>query len=180
MAQTALSGSRPPRRPSPAAILEEALLEARLGEGRFLVLSGEAGIGKTRWQGSWQAAPLRGDRLAAGNHRCRRALLLVVEDVHWADASSRELLDHLTRRLAGLSALVLVTYRSDELHRTHPLLPTLQSWRPSGLAEVVELGPLTAAGVGETVRFWPSPLPNQLSDEFPAAAGPGKPAVADI
>jgi predicted ATPase len=86
-----------------------------------------------------------------GTTAAEGALLLVVEDVHWADASSRELLDHLPRRLAGLSALVLVTYRSDELHRTHPLPPTLQSWRPSGLAEVVELEPLTAAGVGEMI-----------------------------
>jgi hypothetical protein len=33
---------------------------------------------------------------------------------------------------------VLITYRSDELHRSHPFLPTLQSWRRSGVAEVVK------------------------------------------
>jgi class 3 adenylate cyclase len=76
-------------------------------------------------------------------------LLLVIEDVHWADDSSRELLDHLARRLAGMRALVLVTFRRDELHRRHPFLPTLQGWRRAGVAEVMELEPLPEAGVGE-------------------------------
>ena len=57
--------------------------------------------------------------IAAEDHE----LLLAVEDVHRADASTRELLDHLARRLAGLGALVLITYRSDELHRSHPFPP---------------------------------------------------------
>ena len=57
--------------------------------------------------------------IAAEDHE----LLLAVEDVHRADASTRELLDHLARRLAGLAALVLITYRSDELHRSHPFPP---------------------------------------------------------
>ena len=55
------------------------------------------------------------------------ASLLVVDDIHWADASTRELLDHLARRLKDVPALVLCTYRSDELQRRHPLLPTLQA-----------------------------------------------------
>src|SRR5919197_3812009 len=81
-----------------------------------------------------------------------QGLLLVIEDVHWADESTRELLDHLARRLSGLRALVLITYRSDELHRRHPFVPTLQGWRRSGLAEVVELEPLAEAGVGEMLQ----------------------------
>jgi class 3 adenylate cyclase/tetratricopeptide (TPR) repeat protein len=78
-----------------------------------------------------------------------RTLLLVIEDVHWADDSSRELLDHLARRLAGVRALVLVTYRSDELHRRHPFVPTLRAWRRSGLARVIDLDPLPQAGIAE-------------------------------
>ena len=76
-------------------------------------------------------------------------LLLVLEDVHWADDSSRELLDHIARRLAGLRALVVVTYRSDELHRRHPFVPTLRAWRRSGLAQIVDLDPLPPAGIAE-------------------------------
>ncbi len=76
-------------------------------------------------------------------------LLLTIEDVHWADASTRELLDYLARRLTDLPSLILVTFRRDEIHRKHPLLPVLQGWTRSGVAEVVELGPLSPEGVGE-------------------------------
>lgn len=69
-------------------------------------------------------------------------LLLVVEDVHWADSATRELLDHLARRLTNTRSLLVVTYRSDELDRRHPLTPLLQTWRRSGVAEVVTLSPL--------------------------------------
>jgi class 3 adenylate cyclase len=78
-----------------------------------------------------------------------QTLLLVIEDVHWADASTRELLDYLARRLTDLPSLILVTYRQDELNRRHPLMPVLQGWRRSGVADIVELEPLTADGVGE-------------------------------
>jgi class 3 adenylate cyclase len=80
-----------------------------------------------------------------------RTLLLVIEDVHWADDSSRELLDHIARRLAGMPALALVTYRSDELHRRHPFVPTLRAWRRSGLAEIIDLDPLPEAGIAEMI-----------------------------
>jgi class 3 adenylate cyclase len=78
-------------------------------------------------------------------------LLLVVEDIHWADSSTRELLDHLARRLVAQRALVLVTYRSDELDRRHPLLATLQGWRRSGAAEFVQLEPLGPELVGTMI-----------------------------
>jgi DNA-binding CsgD family transcriptional regulator/tetratricopeptide (TPR) repeat protein len=50
-------------------------------------------------------------------------LLLVIEDLHWADGSSRDLLSYLVRNLRTERILVLATYRSDELHRRHPLRP---------------------------------------------------------
>ncbi|MGW1132209.1 ATP-binding protein [Streptomyces griseoluteus] len=51
--------------------------------------------------------------------------LLVVEDVHWADEATMDLLRHLTRRLPGVPALVVVTYRDDEIGRTHDLTALL-------------------------------------------------------
>jgi class 3 adenylate cyclase len=77
--------------------------------------------------------------------------LLVVDDIHWSDASTRELLDHLARRLRDVPALVLCTYRSDELQRRHPLLPTLQAWRRARLAETVTVRPLPPLGVAEMI-----------------------------
>ena len=50
-------------------------------------------------------------------------LLLVIEDVHWADASTRELLDYLARRLTDLPSMILVTYRSDEIQPPPPASP---------------------------------------------------------
>jgi DNA-binding CsgD family transcriptional regulator/tetratricopeptide (TPR) repeat protein len=61
------------------------------------------------------------ERLAA-----QQPVVLVVEDAHWADRSSRDLLAFLIgyqRALSGV--LIVVTFRSDELHRTHPLRPLL-------------------------------------------------------
>jgi DNA-binding CsgD family transcriptional regulator/tetratricopeptide (TPR) repeat protein len=53
-------------------------------------------------------------------------LVLVVEDAHWADRSTRDLLAFLIRNQGTLDGLLtVVTYRSDELHRTHPLRPLL-------------------------------------------------------
>jgi DNA-binding CsgD family transcriptional regulator len=53
--------------------------------------------------------------------RARAPYLLVVEDAHWADDATLDLLRHLGRRVHRLPALVLVTYRADEAVGTHPL-----------------------------------------------------------
>jgi DNA-binding CsgD family transcriptional regulator/tetratricopeptide (TPR) repeat protein len=82
-------------------------------------------------------------RLADG-----RAVLLLVEDVHWADRSTRDLLGFLIRNLRGGVALVL-TYRSDELHRRHPLRPFLAELERSGRAERLDVGRLDRAEVTE-------------------------------
>jgi class 3 adenylate cyclase len=79
-------------------------------------------------------------------------LLLVIEDLQWADASTRELLDYLTRRLPNSKIMVLATYRREELTRQHPLLPTIQGWRRSSLATVVELQPMSPDGVADMIR----------------------------
>ena len=48
-------------------------------------------------------------------------LVLVLEDVHWSDRSTRDLLAFLARNLRGERVLLIATYRSDELYRGHPL-----------------------------------------------------------
>jgi ATP/maltotriose-dependent transcriptional regulator MalT len=55
----------------------------------------------------------------------RRPLTLVIEDAHWADRSTRDLLAFLLRNLRHAAVLVLITYRSDELHRGHPMRPVI-------------------------------------------------------
>ncbi|WP_455432836.1 helix-turn-helix transcriptional regulator [Streptosporangium soli] len=53
-------------------------------------------------------------------------LLLVIEDAHWADRSTRDLLSFLVRyRRPEVRMLIVVTYRADDVHRKHPLRPLL-------------------------------------------------------
>lgn len=47
--------------------------------------------------------------------------VLVIEDVHWADEATLDALRYLIRRVAGLPAVLILTYRDDELDRGHPL-----------------------------------------------------------
>ncbi len=47
--------------------------------------------------------------------------IVVLEDLHWADEATLDVISILSRRLSSLSALVVVTYRDDELDRNHPL-----------------------------------------------------------
>src|SRR2546430_485882 len=81
----------------------------------------------------------------------QRALLLILEDLQWADPSTRELLDYATRRLRSTNVLIVATYRTDEMHRKHALLPTIQGWRRNGQVELVELKPLTSGQVADMV-----------------------------
>jgi DNA-binding CsgD family transcriptional regulator/tetratricopeptide (TPR) repeat protein len=79
-------------------------------------------------------------------------VLLVVEDVHWADQSSRDLLTLFFTRGFGGRVSIVASYRSDDLHRRHPLRATLAHW--SRLADLrrVDLEPLSDRAVRELVR----------------------------
>lgn len=74
----------------------------------------------------------------------RQGVVVVVEDLHWADESTAGFLQAL---LSGLyphsSILVVATLRTDELHRRHLLMPFLASIERQFLTERVELTPLT-------------------------------------
>jgi DNA-binding CsgD family transcriptional regulator/tetratricopeptide (TPR) repeat protein len=78
--------------------------------------------------------------------------LLVVEDLHWSDRSSRDLLFFLLSRLTGQRLVVLATYRSDDLHRRHPLRPLLSELVRLPQVERIDLGPLDARESLELVR----------------------------
>jgi DNA-binding CsgD family transcriptional regulator len=79
-------------------------------------------------------------------------LLLVVEDAHWAGRSTRDLLAFLAGSLPILDGvLVVVTYRSDELHRTHPLRPLLAELGRLAWVERMELPPLDRLAADELV-----------------------------
>jgi predicted ATPase len=55
----------------------------------------------------------------------RDVTVLVVEDVHWADDATLDVLHFVIRRIDGLRAVVVLTYRDDEIGDDHPLQPVL-------------------------------------------------------
>ena len=71
----------------------------------------------------------------------QRPLMLVVEDLHWADRSTLDLVAFLLRTPPAGPVLLAVTYRSDELHRRHPLRPLLASLERVRAVERIELRP---------------------------------------
>jgi DNA-binding CsgD family transcriptional regulator/tetratricopeptide (TPR) repeat protein len=175
------------------AVLQEVLQAAAGGHGSVVLVSGEAGIGKTalvdsfltgaggevrRWRGACDdllaprplgpfrdiarvaggelaAALARGDHdevyeavLEALDHPLATTVLLV-EDIHWADDASLDLLRYVARRIHRRRGVLLLTYRDDELVATDPLqrmLGTLTGvpvhrirLRPLSLLAVAEL-----------------------------------------
>lgn len=76
-------------------------------------------------------------------------LLLVLEDVHWADPTSLEMLHQLASRATPLSLLLVATYRSDELHNEHPLRRLLLTLGRERAGESMHLGPLDEAETTE-------------------------------
>jgi DNA-binding CsgD family transcriptional regulator/tetratricopeptide (TPR) repeat protein len=51
----------------------------------------------------------------------RSPTILIIEDIHWADEATLDLIKYVARRLHGIEALLILTYRDDELVNEHPL-----------------------------------------------------------
>jgi predicted ATPase/DNA-binding CsgD family transcriptional regulator len=96
------------------------------------------------------------ERLAA-----QRPLVLVVEDLHWADRSTRDLIRFLVRSVRATRALLVGTYRSDELHRGHPLRPFLAELDRVRSVERLDLDRLDREGTAQILHH--------LLDHEPAA-----------
>ena len=173
------------------ASLGEYAGEARHGDGRMVLVAGEAGVGKTALveqaqrnlpAASWYwgacdglftprplgplfdiAAKLGGELLELCRADAPRedlfgALLrqvsepgelrvLVVEDIHWADEATIDLLRFLGRRIRDATVLLIVTYRDDGLSATDPLRMALGDLATQRSVRRVGLAPLSADGV---------------------------------
>jgi DNA-binding CsgD family transcriptional regulator/tetratricopeptide (TPR) repeat protein len=173
------------------AALGDYAADATSGNGRLVLVTGEAGIGKTslvdafrdahpevRWlwgacDGGFTPRPLgplhdiagwagNGLRDLLSTSTDRNELFtafldllgeagptgVVVEDLHWADEATLDWLGHVSRRLAGLPALVLVTYRDDEPD-DGLLADVVGRLATHGSTRRITLPPLTPAAVGE-------------------------------
>ena len=169
--------------------------DARLGDGRLVLVSGESGMGKTvlleafqrqakgaRWlwgacDGLLTPRPLgplfdiaeqAGGELAglcaggAARDRLFTAFLAeldspaaftvaVIEDVHWADEATIDLLSFAGRRLGRTRALLLATFRDDELADDHPLRVVLGDLATQRATRRMWLPPLSPDAVRELV-----------------------------
>ncbi|HYN18339.1 MAG TPA: AAA family ATPase, partial [Actinomycetes bacterium] len=101
-----------------------------------------------------------------------RRAVLVVEDLHWADRSTRDLLAFLVRNLRRGRLLLVMTYRSDELHRRHPLRPFLAELDRGRRVERLELarfGPAEVAAQLAGIRG--APPAAELAERIHARSG---------
>jgi DNA-binding NarL/FixJ family response regulator len=208
--------------------LERALEAARAGSGTTALVSGEAGIGKTRLASALAArardagfevllgrsidlvgtelpyqpflealgplGPLRqGDPGAAGSQLRvfqetlallgRRAtmapVLLVLEDVHWADTSTLDLVVFLAHNLQDRRALLLATARADEPSSADRVRRLADGLRRSGSARLVELGPLDREAVAALLAARAGVPPPAALTEAILARSEGNPFFAE-
>ncbi len=203
LGEPAAAAPHRPAVPEPALVEREESLEelerfmvmAVAGSGATVLVSGEAGIGKTalveefirarrsvRVLWGWCealftprplgplhdiAAQLGGEldaalRSGAGREAIFAAVLaelggeqpptiVVLEDVHWADEATLDLLKFLGRRAHRLPLLLVVTCRTDELGPAHPLRSVLGDL-PRNAVRRLELRPLSQAAVAALAR----------------------------
>ena len=93
-------------------------------------------------------------------------IMLHLEDLHWADKPSLQLLQHLTRRFKDSRLLVVGTYRDVEVDRSHPLSTVLGELRHERLYERVSLRGLSESEVKELIEA----ISQQEIGEGPGAA----------
>ncbi|HEY7146261.1 MAG TPA: ATP-binding protein, partial [Streptosporangiaceae bacterium] len=119
--------------------LADVLGPARRGLGRLLPELDPGGAAEQAADGVQVSQLLELVLGLLGRLSARRPLLLVLEDLHWSDQSTRELVAFLIRSLRGVRVVLLATYRSDELNRRHPLRPLIASWDRLRTVQHVEL-----------------------------------------
>ncbi|MEU7338876.1 MULTISPECIES: AAA family ATPase [unclassified Streptomyces] len=102
-----------------------------------------------------------------------RTVVLALEDLHWADASTRHLLAYLFRTLRSGRLVVVATYRADDIHRRHPLRPLLAELDRLRTVRRIELGRLTRAEVGRQIAgiLAHEPDPAQVDEIFERSDG---------
>jgi DNA-binding CsgD family transcriptional regulator len=79
------------------------------------------------------------------------AVVLILEDMHWADRSTRSFVAFLARTLRRERLAVLLTYRADELHRRHPLRPLVSELERLDRTRRIELEPFDRDELGEAL-----------------------------
>jgi len=78
-----------------------------------------------------------------------QAHVFILEDLHWADQTSQDLLHYLARAIENDRVLIVGTYRTDEMHRLHPLAATIARLTRDRRYQELRLAPLSRAELAE-------------------------------
>ena len=208
--------------------LERALDATQAGSGTTALVTGEAGIGKTRLAselatrardarfevllgrsidlvgtelpyhpfvealGSLGAVPRVDGRTAGSQLRvfqetlallfdraAAAPLLLVLEDLHWADTSTLDLVVFLAHNLHGRRVLLLATFRADERSSAERMRRLAERVRRSGSALVLELGPLQRDELAALLAAHADAPPSAALTEEIVARSEGNPFFAE-
>jgi anti-anti-sigma factor len=96
-----------------------------------------------------------------------RPWFLILDDLHWADPSSLELLHHLGRSLPSMALLVIGTYRDVELEHSHPLLEVLSDLSRHPTYLHLPLDRLDQGSVGRVLAdIWEQPVSEALTGKI--------------
>jgi DNA-binding CsgD family transcriptional regulator/tetratricopeptide (TPR) repeat protein len=92
---------------------------------------------------------------------CSAPLVLILEDMHWADRSTRTFVSFLVRSLRDERVMLVLSYRTDELHRRHPLRPLLSELERLERARRIDLAPFDRAELTEALTDILGDLPSE-------------------
>jgi predicted ATPase/DNA-binding CsgD family transcriptional regulator len=93
----------------------------------------------------------------------KRAVVLAIEDLHWADAASLELLSHIAARIAGTRIMIVATYRDDDVSFSQPLFGALARLARIPNVTTASLEPLASGEMATLVL-------DALNNEFELAS----------
>lgn len=97
----------------------------------------------------------------------RLPIVLAVEDLHWADQSTLDLVGYMASTIRDAGVVLVLTYRSDELTRRHPLRPLLARLTRDPAVARTALSPLARVEVAELAEaIRGEPPPTALIDEI--------------
>ncbi|MEV6109057.1 AAA family ATPase [Streptomyces sp. NPDC051940] len=147
-----------------AAAGREAELARLLPE---LAAAAPAHEGRGRYDGEGKARLLELTAQLLERLAESRTIVLAIEDLHWSDRSTRELLGYLYRTVQRSRLVLVATYRSDDIHRRHPLRPFLAELDRRRTVRRLDLVRLTRDEVaGQLTAITGRPPSPQLVDQI--------------
>jgi len=153
--------------------------------GPFIDALRDAGVTPPAQSAEWEIAEKRArlEALAGALRGAARdsALVLVIDDVQWADEGTRDALRFLAPHVHEMRLLLIASYRDDELGPSHPLRAMLAALVRYPAVRRIVLGPLTEFEMKVLLRNATEGRRQALADRLPAIAAlaEGNPFVAE-